>query len=246
MAGISSSVQFRGADMVLEAFDQRNIEAWALWQGKQFIGKGIGREPLEWWLVNLQKMHSTAVYTLKVFEDIKDEKCIKEKTECDGSFNFRLFEPGDIGAINGYYREGAGFMPPAVQKALQEQDAKIDRIVALLEDQADDEEPEPVGALGVIGQLLQEPEKLEKLIRVGKALLGVGDPVPARVGSVNRLEGAAEEKTVGEDSVYRMASALDILEKHDPDFVAHLEKLAGIAEQKPDQFKNLIAMLDVF
>lgn len=268
-----ASIQFRGLGQVLTAFENRGVEAWSLWDGKAFMFKGVGQNDLTTILESLDKGGTTAIYTLKVYEDITDAKKIKSSTECDGSFNFRLYE-----------REGE-FMSPHNRsfestRALEERMNQFEeRILNILENNAaDNEEEKPADLMGTITGLLQDPDKLGKIINLGKSLLGL--PVqPAYVGNVNKLSenagnGGSSSASLSpsikptetaapagenfnivteqvnqaeyEARVNRLGVAINTLEQSDNKIVEHLEKLASIAVNKPDQFKMLIGMLDMY
>lgn len=259
-----ASIQFRGISQVLTAFENRGVEAWSLWDGKAFMFKGVGNNDLTTILESLDRGGTTAIYTLKVYEDITDAKKIKSSTECDGSFNFRLYE-----------REGEFLSPSGrsyeATKALEDRMNQFEeRILNLLESKEDEPEDQPADLMGTITGLLQDPDKLGKLINLGKSLLG--QPVqPAYVGNVNKLtenagnggssspslspsskpaEAAAPAEQINQDEynarVERLGVAINTLEQSDPRIVEHLEKLATIAVNKPDQFKILTGMLDAF
>src|SRR5574343_316699 len=85
-----ASIQFNNLESVLNAYTNRGVDAWAIFQGSQFMFKGIGLSDLEQILNSLSNGGTNAVYKLKVFEEITDEKNIKNNTPDDGSFNFRL------------------------------------------------------------------------------------------------------------------------------------------------------------
>jgi hypothetical protein len=250
MSGVSSSVQFRGKEQVITAFENKRVDAWSIWQGKQFMHKGMGQNELEDFINLLDRSNTTAIYTLKVFEDIDDVKKIKANTDHDGSFNFRLYE-----------RDADGYMPFQSRQNV-ELEKKIDlleeRIEQLLEEKETEEE-NPKDILGTITGLLSDPDKLGKLIDLGKSLLG--QPVqPAYVGNVSRaheMTSLSPSSNAGpvnvtnvnvseEQRIHRLGIAIDTLEKNDPLILEHLEKLASMASNKPDQFKMLVGMLDMY
>jgi hypothetical protein len=252
---ISSSVQFKGKDQVLSAYESRKVEVWSLWQGRQFLTKGTGVEELDAFISMLAENSTNAIYTLMIFEGMQ-VKDVKSKTEHDGSFNFRLnSETQEI--TNAQY--SAANSNKAVLAELAEIRKRLDD-----EEDEDEEEEEPQDIMGIIGGILKDPEKLEKFIDLGKRLSG--QPVqPAHMGTATRI--ADNSNAVGQSSAGHLASsggpaenlshqadreslvkrlgiAIDTLEKNDPKIVLHLEQLAGIAVNNPAQFKFLLSMLE--
>lgn len=256
------SIQFKGFDQTIKAFENRGAEAWSIWDGKAFMFRGVGVNELSALLESLSVSGSTAVYTLKVYEDITDVKKIKPSTEFDGSFNFRLFERDEYNNMPGYNST----------RALEDRMSQFeDRILKILEtnmSQDEEEEDDKSGDfVGTITGLLQDPDKLGKIINLGKQLLG--QPVqPAYVGNVNKLtesggNGGSSASSLSpspnpnqaapvnqmsqeeyEARVDRMTRAIDTLERNDRSLLEHLEQLAAMSVNKPDQFRFLIGMLD--
>ncbi len=257
--GVSSSIQFRGIEPVLQAYSDRDVEAWSLWQGKQFLTKGIGSDPLNQFLGILHESRSQAIYTLKVYEDFTtadDLKKIKSNTADDGSFNFRLNEPNENGML---YTSGTGNgYPNGNYSLLKRFEALEDKIGALLdpgeEEEPEEEKPDLMGA--VIG-LLQNPDKLEKIINLGKTIFAPQDQSAFVGANVHRIGTAIgnnnpsaslspSSQPLDEAQLKRLYTAVEVLTNCDPKAVEHLEKLASIATQQPRQFTQLISMLDVF
>ncbi len=254
MSGVSSSIQFRGMNEVLDAYEARAVDAWSLWQGKQFMTKGIEGESLKTFIAALCKAGSTAIYTLKVFEDVTDIKQIKSSTDHDGSFNFRLFERDEESVGGGSYRS-----PGSLSYRFEQLEERMNKFFEKVEEEDPEEEEEKNDVLGTITGLLQDPDKLEKLINLGRSLLG--SPQPSyTLGNVSRAGGdtgqqggpslspsniTPEKIADPEDRLNRLGVAIDTLEKQDPLLVEHMEKLAKISTDSPRQFLQLISMLDV-
>lgn len=259
-----ASIQFRGLNEVLKAYENRDAQGWSLWDGKSFMFRGIGINELTTTLESLDRNGSTAIYTCKVYEEIDNVKKIKQNTECDGSFNFRLYDREE----DGRYLPGRGLS--SVEDRLNERMNQFeDRILKVLENMTDPgEDPgeqQQDGLMGTITGLLQDPDKLGKLINLGKSIFG--QPVqPAYVGNVNKLteglgnggdpslspsslqtsQAAPVTPEEYEARVNRLGVAINTLEKADNKIVDHLEKLASISVNKPDQFKMLIGMLELY
>lgn len=256
--GASSSIQFRGKEQVLTAYQSRGVDVWSIFQGKTLLTKGTGINELDQYLQMVDKAESQAIYILKVYEEISDPIKVKEKTEADGSFYFRLQEPEE------YEYKRRGFMQD-YERRLNEQGETLALILQKLEREPEDDEPAGIGS--IITGILSDPEKLEKTIGVVQRLLGMNSqPVYGQIGNVNILDSTAnsslspsfiptsptmqqqqQQQPMNEqEKLTRLAAAIDTLEKCDTELIPHLEKLAKIASQNPAQFKTLIGMLDVF
>lgn len=230
-----AALQFRGKEAILNAFNSRDVEAWSIFQGKQFIHKGIGAADLESFLSMIESASNTSVYTLKIYEDftIADLGKIKEKTECDGSYNFSLQDM----TVNGVYQ-------PVTQYY-----GKMDQRIRMLEEKLleaqQPEEPEET-----LGSILMDPAKVVQYVDILKGLFSNNNnpstytpQMPQR--QIPATMGNATPQTTDE-KLDRIAAALDILGRTDPKICEHLEKLADISVKNPKQFSSLLSMLEMF
>src|SRR6516162_6574636 len=87
-----ASLQFIGRKATVDAVRNRGLETWALFQGKQFITAGSGPDSLDEFLKKLEPGGTMAMYLVKVYRGI-DPEDVTDKTECSGSFNFKLTDP---------------------------------------------------------------------------------------------------------------------------------------------------------
>jgi hypothetical protein len=258
---VSSSLHFVGKEAVLEAYHNRQVIAWSLWQNRQFLTKGMSAAELDIFLDSLWS-ESTAIYTLKVYEDITEPKEIKEKTPCDGSFNFRLREREEP-----YVNGGRNYSSRGDDRKYEELEAKMNLILERLDgDEVEEEETtDTLGAIGkFVGSLFNDPDKFEKTLGVIKQLM---QPQPTAIGNVNMIDAgnaslspssiqpmqtnttqqnAPVKKELNQEELTRLYTAIETLQANDRDIVQHMEKLAQIAVNSPAQFKTLIGMLDVF
>src|SRR5689334_9064853 len=67
-----TGVQLIGRSAVMQRFDASGCEAWALYQGKQFIVGGVGRSDLDEWLESFEGSGTTATYMVRMYDG--DEK----------------------------------------------------------------------------------------------------------------------------------------------------------------------------
>lgn len=244
--GISSSVQFYGLPAVLLAYKNRDVDAWSLWQNKQFLFRGIGYDALEGYLNMLSEAGSGAVYTIKVYDDIEEEKKIKESTQADGSFNFRFsheseYIPGQVGRH------------PIGTARQNDYAVLIGKIEALERKLSEREEEEPESKLGIIGEILEHPAMqpmLPKLVDMLGAFLTGGvkaaDPNQAAINyppPVHYNQGrSAVLNGVNDDSIIN--EAVTELKKLDPMLGIHLQKLVQIGKEDPSTFAMLINLLN--
>lgn len=249
---MGQAVQFQGINQVMKAYDLREDEKfWAVFQSKSFLHRGEGRDNLVDFLNLLAQSESTAIYTLKVYDDVNSVSDIRERTEASGSFNFQLHEAG--ASRSDYYLKYEARL-----KALEE---------------GDDEE-EDIGIMGKIGNaavsILSDPDKLtsvlnslpniigavKDLIRAPNGMQAIGviareyatGATAAAMGSENNILEKSKQKNTIEMSqdqkLQKLSAALDKLEKNDKNIVEHLEKLAELSESNPQLFKMLIKNLE--
>lgn len=228
--GLSSSIQFRDKESVLEAYNSRGVKAWSIVCGKQFMFKGIGPETFETIINILDDGVSSATYTAQVYEDIEDEKQIKNNTPCDGSFNFKFNEEirNTYNAIRGI---GNGNGSNEVLSKLNAIDAR------LTEMESEPAESDNDGGLGMIGKILNHPALLPvapKIIEgIIGAILGPGSNLASMIGNAE-LPGHQENE----------APILERLKSHDPNLERHLQKLLALAETDNGTFQQIIKAFD--
>lgn len=248
MAGVSSSIHFRGKGQALQAYRDRNVAVWSLWQGRQFMFKGDDEVLLDSTLQMLQESGSQAIYTVRVYEGVDQLSSVKSSTADDGSFNFRLND------IEGYGSSSMPGAPLGLHARIDKIEAMIAEMAALQlaksqEEEEQEEADQAPDLIGTIIGVLKEPEKLERLVRVGRVMMGLDtSPSPSYVGNVTRIGDApaAAPASGVDDRLQRLGNAIDTLEKADPKLIEHLEKLAVMAVSKPDTFRQVLGMLEVF
>ena len=233
------SIQFRDKEQVLEAFNNRKVNAWSIWCSKQFMFKGLGEESLEQILETLSSGSTNAIYTLRVYEDINDLKKIKSNTADDGSFNFRLNDEAQTLNQEQYSHWRNSNAMLSQMKALE---AKMDALQAR-EDEENEEEQTGIGKLlehpAIAGVA---PMVIEALVSAVTGIfknnqipqLQQSQPQPQQRGAINGVKEFDENK------------ALEILEKlhvYDNDLLTHLEKLLAMAENNNDLFNTLLKYL---
>ena len=249
-----ASYQFLGIPAVMDAFNNRDVECWSLWQSRDMLIKGQGPDDLEAFLKMIEPSGTTAIYTLRIYEDVHDPKEIKSKTDDDGRISFKIFVAGagrdaDRSIIGTHY----GY--PMPQNEVLTRLKAIEEKLALQETEGEDDEGFNLGKF--INGVLSDPNQLEHYMRI---LQGNNDQQVQRpaIGNITHmgqnsirseaLAASAEEKMsqpgMSQDRLQRLGNAIDILEGKDSKLVEHLEKLASIATNNPGQFKMLITLLD--
>lgn len=227
------SIQARGIEDVVRMFSLREVEAWSIWQGKQFLHKGMGEDDLRAFLEMLTKSASNPVYTLKIYEGIEDPAKIKNTTDCDGSFNFKILHQED-------WQQSArsvGIITNA--EVISKINALEEKILAKNDEDA---EPESKGILGFVENMLDNPQ-IGPMI-VGK-ILDVVFPNKNGPGTIPQQMPMLQPGTLGNvDADARINDAVQRLKKCDPQISEHLQKLAKIAEEQPAMFNFLIQSLD--
>lgn len=223
------SVQLIGKGAVLAAFNDVDGDVWALLQGKQLIVSGDGESDLITWIDRFCQSQSAATYTLRVYDTDSAPDSLTAGTNYIASFNFKLADMYEGAGITGYSNK------------LQ---TRIDDLEKKLEGRgSEDEEPDILTA--VMGWL-NEPHKLQQAVGAFRMLLGGGE---ATAGA-GMMHAPGQQAVTGftlprsqEETTARLVKVLDRLERCDPEILSHLEKLAEVAEKKPDTFKFLISNL---
>lgn len=260
MAGVNS-IQFWGKESVLQAYEASAIDAWAVFQGKNLLTAGCGKETLSQWLDMLAT--SGGLYTLKVYRGIENTEDINDAEPANGSFNFKLLEnpgirPLQAAPVSG----GTGGVAGVIQKKLEAKvGAYLDRCFEKmnfdgLDDDDEEQKPQTIG--GVLMGLLDEPAKIPELINGIRALMqGFGggqlqQPQPAYIPQYpqnypqpQQMAGAIGSAMTDEVKYSRIGAAIETMEKADPDIVVHLEKLAQVSVTNPEKFKGLLSMLSL-
>lgn len=250
------AIQFFGREKVIEAFEYRSIETWAVFSDKQYMHSGSGADDLDIFLQMLEPGGSAGVYTLKVYREQSDPDKITDKTECNGSFNFRLTEKQAMGAIGMHGSRVASVTDIVTAKITGLISDEVSQAIEKRFNGEDTEKEETITDI-VIGYM-KEPDKL---ISVLGALRGLFAPVSApavmpamlagvaqpaamarRAGSVGIVpaEGIANEADVLQA---RLVAVLQRLEKIDPNILETLEKLAALGEQSPAKYKMGLSLL---
>ncbi len=226
-----SGIQLIGKQAVLETYSDFEGDTWGLFVGKRLIIAGEGSADLEKYLDRFAPAGSTGSYTLKIFDEDTAPVQVRPGTEYSCSFDFKITDTYGGAGIAGFGAIGARL-------------EKIEKQLAAPE--------EPDGFQEIIMGWLREPHKLATVLGAVRTLLMPGNtplplPAPAQaIGSVT-MPGSEIKSDMGttDDKTYdRLAAVLDTLQKHDPQILEHLEKLAKIAVEKPSMFKMLLTTLD--
>lgn len=255
-----AAVQFYGKEQVIESAANMGGTAWAIFSGTSLITKWESKDPtesaqaLEQWLDMLMQSGTAAVYKIKFFEVPEGSEKIKinEKTVCDaGSFSFKLQEPHE--GIVQYGIRGVAMTETNVKldKLLQIVEAQQKRLEELESIEPENDDEETIGS--VLLDAVKNPDKLMGLVNTIKAITGIGmnnaQPNYAAIGNVQpsvqtNTTMPAEPGTPEYNArVQRMCAAVDILEKADPLFVEHLEKLADMALNNKAKYNLAISLL---
>lgn len=228
------SVQFIDKKGVLSAYTSRQVDIWSLWQGKQFMFKGEGLMDLETVLDALSENSTNAIYTLKIYEDLKDLNSLKSNTPDDGSFNFRLNSESQILPV---HKESSYFLLTNKIEALEK---KIEE----LESDAVSDEEKP--GLGIIGQVIGNPAVAALIpVLIDKLINFLSDSKK----SVTITEGsnASVLKKVGEIEMNNDIDLFKIvseLKLYDHDLKDHLNILLKMAKENNVMFNQIVGMID--
>jgi hypothetical protein len=240
MPEIGASCQYDTVDKVVGAYQNREVPAFAIFCGKQFMFKYEGTS-LKEGIDLLEGMlkgfgYSAARYTLCVYEKPPADG-IKSKTDHDGSFNFQLQAQSINSMLPGLHSEFGGNLQGMVAelRALRESNAKLQADYKKLADEMEEmDEPEPKSA---IGQILEYPAVGQILDGIAAAIVSglapkqqPAQPASARTynyGAINGVGGLSDDEQIKE--------ALQVLSEI-PDWPALLAKMARMYKAAPGKF----------
>lgn len=250
-----TGVQCMGASNVLKMYEYKGVDTWSIFHNKQLIHSGADGDELEAFLQMLDNS-STSLYTCKVYRAVDDPDKITDKTECNGSFNFRLTAPqGREAAVGGVMRGTPNVMDAITQKiAGVISDEVADVIDRKFNGEAEAEPKEQWG--DVIMGYVKEPAKLQQLIAGFKMLMNGGEtpaqlagvnappaPIPRRAGgNASPVAGVADAPDDNPEKL-RLVVAINRLGVVDPDIITTLERLADLAENNKPMYDTAKAML---
>lgn len=246
-----ASLQFIGIDQIVKAFNYRQAELWAIFDGRRLIHKGEGADALREFLDMIAGSQTTATYILKIYDDLDDAKAIKSNTPDDGSFNFKLHQyqgSGEGGIVRRHYGD------PVQAEILARLDGIEGKISGVGEPGEDDEDGFGEQLQTAVIGMLQDPNKLKNFLDIFRSSAPTGGALtgpyrPASVGSANPGSGSPAAPTLGgqpltAESLQRIGDIIETLARHDPNIVEHLDKLAKLAERSPKKFSSILAIFD--
>lgn len=244
-------VQFFGKEQVLRAADNIEAGSWSLFvDGNMFIkhegiDKGESSSFLLQMLEMLEESHSQAVYTIKFFENSNGKPPkINAKSVCDaGSFKFKLIDPEQRDVFNTNFGS-TSLQVRELSNKLQAQEAEIKLLRDQLASEEEEEEEETIGS--VVMGLLKRPDQLAQVVNLVTGIFSGKATAADAVGAIGSIMPPADNGSEMQPAdLDRLASAIDRLQVADPNIIAHLEKLADIAENNPAGFKQMLSLLDM-
>lgn len=281
-AAATNSVQFYGLESVVDAYKNKQTPAFAICAGKllqmTYDGNDVDgyraptmQEGIQVLLHYLSSMYqgTTAIYTLKTYDNLKNEEKIRPSTEYSTAFNFRLSDPSTFNGTNGQIMPyGRNYGNNLILEEIQKLNGRLDELESgEIINGADDDDDDETIEEALIG-ILKDPQKLQAHVNTWKSIFnpgavqGVGNtfpmqypeqipykriseeqpkPQPQPITQENALTQSEQEKIW-----QRIADAIDSMAVVDPKLVDHLEMLASIAKKDPAKFQGLIGMIDLY
>lgn len=227
---MAGSVQFKGRQKVIEAFENSGVECWYIFQHTQAMMKGKGAESFAAYIDMVcggGDGISNAIYTCRLYDDVKDYKKLKPNTPYDYSFNFRL-NLDNMEITGGQYNS---------LKNYTDLKAEMAEIKALLLETEPVEEEKP-NQLGMIGDIIANPAIAPIVPTLLTAL--VNKIFNTDIQPPTELSAAIS----GVHDEAALQAAVHKLKKHDPNFTAHLVKLEAIAAKSKPIFDTFIKSLE--
>lgn len=247
------AVQYYGKAAVLDAYESRGIDTWAIFQGKNLTCAGNDRDLLEQVLERLEG--GSAQYTLAVYSQIDNTALLTNRTENNGAFNFKLDKEaravGGViraaGAMSGdpiqqeIYSLIAGEVRETLRKKLagsKEEGPKEETLMDILKETIKTNPAIIVQTIGAIKNLFITGS-VDALAPVAMGFIEPKLPAMNTKKSEATLH-SAEGVDVNEE---RWEAILTRLENADPDILIHLEKLASLVEKDPAKYKMALSFL---
>jgi hypothetical protein len=248
MPAVGRSVQFRGIDKVIEAYENMSVSKWGLFQSSQFLAKYDG-DSLDEGAQLLEKVlegfdlrsADTITYTLCIYDDLPAGEKIKNTTKYGGSFNFRL-----VDTIDGYNNQ-----KQIAGTNLENRIAGLEQ--KLLQSQVDplhEVEPELSPVMQMLMRIVEHPQVQQKIAGVAVQFMdkitdGIGSVLNFKqpVAKVAGVETANEINMEIENQ--KLQQAVNILAEIDPQLGTHLLKLAEVAKSDPAKYNGMITMLNM-
>lgn len=218
-----------GKQAIVDCYDDSGLSRFAIFKGKELVVAGDSVEELERVCDRLSLSGSAATYKLRLYEDNAEER-IKPSTDYVCSYEVKFADPYQgNGVVGGWGNTFLGRIEKLEKQMQGGKEEKEDRLTDALYG------------------LIEEPEKLVQAVGAFRALLGFASPTPLSQAAIAGVEQSSKIITPDDEAkVIKLSQALDKLEKRDPLIVNHMERLATIAETKPETFKMLLGMLDNF
>lgn len=238
-----AGAQLIGKDSVLKAYEQADIDTWAIFQVKRPIMSGQGIDELNKWLDILIPANSSVTYYLRLYRDAAANEDISANTPYTCNWDFKLHNDYHYGY------SGMGGVNGEVMARLE----KIEKSIS--ENKPDEDE---LSMNKIFMGWLKDPVQLGQVIGAVRMLIGGGgDAMPAMMsGLPTTPQRVAEKKQSMEVTPVQPANAqteeqiqkrwdevLDNLEAKCPEILDHLEKLSRMADKNPAQFQFLIVTL---
>jgi uncharacterized small protein (DUF1192 family) len=241
-----STVQFRDAANVLSAYEQRGIPNFSIRNRQQLLhvykggDLGEGATELAAFLELLERSKSAGIYTLCVYELAPNTR-ITNKTEYDGSFNFRFSDEISNGAREVYSRETESKL-----NALQSE-------IAMLREQLEEKEkPEEGELMGMINGIVNNPS-------LAPIVGAVAEQIAAWISKLGPQQPQQQQQHLQQPNLNHQATveglkrvsgididveqSLQVLCGAEKNFPELLHKMAQIALKKPTTFKIYVNLL---
>jgi hypothetical protein len=237
------AVQFRGVENSVEALRNIHVACWSLWTNKNMIEKYEGEDEVESVSLfegickKLRAGASTAIYTLRTYDELPPGGHIKSSTEPDRSFNFCVYDYGE-----GPQTAGRNEMEARLNQ-------RLDSIESKLAAQDDNEEgEEKIGSVVMdwVNKFMEMPEIRQRIAVAMGSLLDKF--LPMSNNSHNMAQVQSNPASIGgvpdeEQQLQLINNAIQRLYQIDKKLGNNLIKVAEMAEKNPGKYNMLIGML---
>lgn len=244
----ANSIQFRGKEKVIEAYEYNKIAAWSIMCGKEKLfdyegdDQEEGADKLGQCIDMLKTGDSDGAYILRVYTNFGKE--IMSNTPYKNSFKFKLFDGEEMGGYS----------------ALRGMRYRIEDRIELLEKQLKEREIEPegeenkaVGGIlgfvdGMLGRKDVQDFLLAKVVGMAEGLASSifgKKTMPATVAGIPEqpVNGNEAYQALTDEQKKLLNEAMAILLSKDPEIGTHLHKLAIILRDSPGKYSMYASML---
>lgn len=233
---VGKSVQFNNVENVVGAYHLRQVPAFSIMQGNQFMVSYDGQdmdegETLLREFCNMISQ-SAAIYTICVYEEFTGK--INAKTPYHGSFNFRFNGLTEFQKVNGLDSIHSEL------RAMNERIEQLSREKIKEEIEEDETDNSAMGTMDKIAGILSHP-LVQQLAPVIIGMITKNNGMEKNNELIeNKISGVPGMQSEISENLYNALCEMMVVV---PDVEKHLIKLGNLAKNNPDKFKSILGYM---